>query len=130
MVTVKRALSGRAQEALEMIAAARVFHTIRDTSSVHLHAEHGNATLSLILPLANWAEIRALVEWIEDGEIAEGRRLCVKTGTAVRLFEQLPAASNDPNAASREGDQLDLPLPELNDYAILEAAGQQTLEFS
>ena len=130
MVTVKRALSGRAQEALELIAGARVFHTIHETSSVHLHAEHGNATLSLVLPLAYWAEIRALVEWTDDVDTLEGRRLRVKSGTAVRLFEILPQASNDPSADLSDGAQLDLPLPELNDYAILEAAGQQTLEFS
>ena len=130
MVTVRRALSGRAQEALELIAGARVFHTIHETSMVHLHAEHGNATLSLVLPIAYWAEVRPLVEWMDDHESVAGRRLCVKSGTAIRLFDDLPTPSNDPNVVSLDGTQLDLPLPELNDYAILEAAGQQTLEFS
>ena len=130
MVTVKRALSARAQEALELIAGARVFHTIHETEDVHLHAEHGNATLSLILPISYWAEIRALVEWAEDSGLPAGRRLQVKSGTAVHLFDWLPAPSNDPAAISLDGEQLDLPLPEVNDYAILEEAGQQTFDLT
>lgn len=130
MVTVKRALTARAQEALELIAGATVFHTIRDNSDIHLHAEYGNATLSLILPLAHWSEISPLVEWVEDLETFEGRRLMVKTGTTVSLFENLPIPSNDPSDDAADSHQLDLPLPELNDYAILEAAGQQTLDLA
>jgi len=130
MVTVKRALSVRAQEALELISGATVFHTIQDTGAIHLHAEHGNATLSLVLPTAYWAEIRALVQWVDDPEMPAGRRLEVKSGTAVRLFDTMPLPSNDPSELVLDGTQLNLPLPELNDYAILEAAGQQTLEFS
>ncbi len=129
MVTVKRALSARAQEALELIAGATVFHTIQDTAAVHLHAEHGNATLSLVLPTAYWAEIRGLVQWVDDPEMPAGRRLEVKSGTAVRLFETMPAPSNDPMAWSADIEQLDLPLLEESDYALLEKAGQQTLEF-
>lgn len=130
MVRVKRALSTLAQEALELIAGATVFHTVQDTGSMHLHAQHGNATLTLVVPMATWAELRPLVEWTED-PVMGGQVLRCKLTTTVRLFDKPPVPSNEVQGADNVAfEQLDLPLPALSEHAALEAAGQQTLNLS
>ncbi|WP_425405583.1 hypothetical protein [Hwanghaeella sp.] len=129
MVRVKRALSARAQEALELIAGATVFHTVQDTDSMHLHAQHGNATLTLVVPMSAWTELRSLVEWVEGPELGDQVLRCKRT-TTVRLFDQPPEPSNEVQSPDEVFEQLDLPLPTLSDHAALEAAGQQTLNLS
>ena len=130
MVRVKRALSTLAQEALELIAGASVFHTVQDTGSMHLHAQHGNATLTLVVPMATWAELRPLVEWT-DAPVLGGQVLRCKQSTTVRLFDKPPVPSNEvQDVDGMTFEQLDLPLPTLSDHAALEAAGQQTLNLS
>lgn len=129
MVRVKRALSARAQEALELIAGATVFHTVQDTDSMHLHAQHGNATLTLVVPMSAWIELRSLVEWVEGPELGDQVLRCKRT-TTVRLFDQPPEPSNEVQSPDEVFEQLDLPLPTLSDHAALEAAGQQTLNLS
>lgn len=129
MVRVKRALSARAQEALELIAGATVFHTVHDTNSMHLHARHGNATLTLVVPLAAWGEVRPLIEWTDDPAFGDQVLRC-RQDTTVRLFDMPPEPSNEVRAGVLAFEQLDLPLPTLSDHAALEAAGQQTLNLS
>lgn len=129
MVRVKRALSARAQEALELIAAATVFHTVQDTDSMHLHAQHGNATLTLVVPMTAWVELRPLIEWADDPSFGDQVLRC-KQSTTVRLFDHTPEPSNEQRATDMTIEQLDLPLPTLSDHAALEAAGQQTLNLS
>lgn len=129
MVRVKRALSARAQEALELIAGAAVFHTVQDTDSMHLHARHGNATLTLVVPLAAWSELRPLVEWTDDPVFGNQVLRCKRT-TTVRLFDLPPVPSNEVVSVEGAFEQLALPLPTLSDHAALEAAGQQTLNLS
>lgn len=133
MVRVKRALSAWAQEALELISGSTVFHTVQDTDSMHLHARHGNATLTLVVPLSAWTELRPLVEWTDHPVFGDQVLRC-KQSTTVRLFETPPQPSNEHAEEVRlAGDafeQLDLPLPVLSDHAALEAAGQQTLNLS
>lgn len=129
MVRIKRALSARAQEALELISGATVFHTVQDTDSMHLHARHGNATLTLVVPMTAWAELRPLVEWTKDPAFGDQVLRC-KQSTTVRLFDVAPEPSNEVRAMDGAFEQLDLPLPVLSDHAALEAAGQQTLNLS
>lgn len=124
MVLVKRALSPRAQEALELIAAATVFHTVRDIDSMHLHATYGNATLSLVVPLAAWAELQGLIDW-DEGEAGPMPRVIDRA--PVSLLKTLPVASND-SADLEAAEQLDLPLPTHSAREALEAAGQQSLD--
>ncbi len=129
MVRVKRALSARAQEALELIAGTTVFHTVQDVDSMHLHAQHGNATLTLVVPMAAWRELGSLVEWAPEPQLGEPVLFCRKT-TLVRLFDALPEPSNEAQENGFTNEQLNLPLPTMSDHAALEAAGQQTLNLS
>lgn len=122
-------MSTRAQEALELIAGATVFHTVHDVDSMHLHARHGNATLTLVVPLVAWGELRHMIEWADDPDFGDQVLRC-KQSTTVRLFESPPEPSNEVRAVDSIVEQLNLPLPALSDHAALEAAGQQTLNLS
>lgn len=122
-------MSARAQEALELIAGATVFHTVQDTDSMHLHARHGNATLTLVVPMAAWGELRPLVEWTDDPVFGDQVLRCKRT-TTVRLFDLPSEPSNEVRMGGAGFEQLDLPLPTLSEHAALEAAGQQTLNLS
>ncbi len=136
MVYIKKALSPRAQEAVELIAENPVFHAFRDTDGMHLFAESGNATLSLVLPMAVWGEIRSLVEWVEtsDGEGESQPILCLMDDRNRAISGTLPKASNEATLSEAlitlsedKAEQLDLPLGEISTYALLEAEGQQRL---
>ena len=123
-------MSARAQEALELIAGSTVFHTVQDADSMHLHARHGNATLTLVVPLVAWGELHPLIERIDGSAFGDQVLRCKQT-TTVRLFEKPPEPSNELNEADTTFvEQLDLPLPTLSEHAALEAAGQQTLNLS
>lgn len=137
MVLVKKALSPRAQEALELIAQGGVFHTLRDEGAMHVHAAQGNATVTLVVPILAWAELRSLIDWVplDPGQYAEAsvesvtKVPRVSEGVAVSFLDTLPIASNDPALYNGEEQvQLDLGLPTRSDQEILEQAGQQVFD--
>lgn len=135
MVYVKKALSPRAQEAIDLIAGNAVFHTVRDDAGIQLFAAAGNATVSLSLPLVVWSEIRPLVEFIDQPLHPVGgdgvQPVLVLTDRRVSGFaDRLPRPSNEGMAAGETpAEQLDLPLVEISEQDQLEAAGQQRLDF-
>lgn len=129
MVLVKKALSHRAQEALELISQGGVFHTVRDEGAMHLHASQGNAIVTLVVPIAAWAELRSLIEWTPLQDAPDTRIPQVSEGVAVTFLNTLPTASNDPSLFEAEEQvQLDLGLPVRSDQEVLEEAGQQAFD--